>query len=47
MRIHYVVTSLEGGGAEFIIPDVVNVIRDLGHDLHVYVCEPRDRKTEP
>ena len=47
MRIHYVVTSLEGGGAEFIIPDVVNVIRDLGHDLHVYVCEPRDRKAEP
>ena len=47
MRIHYVVTSLEGGGAEFVIPDIVNVIRDLGHDLHVFVCEPRDRLAEP
>jgi glycosyltransferase involved in cell wall biosynthesis len=47
MRIHYVVTSLEGGGAEFVIPDIVNVIRDLGHELHVFVCEPRDRLAEP
>lgn len=47
MRIHYLVTSLEGGGAEFVIPDIVNVIRDLGHDVHVVVCEPRDRKAEP
>ncbi|PTR23965.1 glycosyltransferase involved in cell wall biosynthesis [Luteibacter sp. OK325] len=47
MRIHYLVTSLEGGGAEFVIPDIVNVIRDLGHELHVFVCEPRDRLAEP
>jgi glycosyltransferase involved in cell wall biosynthesis len=47
MRIHYLVTSLEGGGAEFVIPDIVNVIRDLGHELHVVVCEPRDRLAEP
>jgi len=47
MRIHYLVTSLEGGGAEFVIPDIVNVIRELGHDLHVFVCEPRDRLAEP
>ena len=27
MRIHYVITSLESGGAEFIIPDIAKVIR--------------------
>ena len=47
MRIHYVVTSLEGGGAEFIIPDIARVVMDLGHDFHVYALKPRDRKTEP
>jgi glycosyltransferase involved in cell wall biosynthesis len=47
MRIHYVVTSLESGGAEFIIPDIAKVIRDLGHEFHVFACEPRDRMAEP
>jgi glycosyltransferase involved in cell wall biosynthesis len=47
MRIHYVVTSLEGGGAEFIIPDIARVIMDLGHELHVFALKPRDRMTEP
>jgi glycosyltransferase involved in cell wall biosynthesis len=47
MRIHYVVTSLESGGAEFSIPDIANVIRDLGHEFHVFACEPRDRMAEP
>lgn len=47
MRIHYLVTSLEGGGAEFIIPDIAKVIMDLGHELHVFALKPRDRKTEP
>ena len=47
MRIYYLVTSLERGGAEFIIPDIANVIRDLGHELHVFACEPRDRMAEP
>ncbi|HVI57047.1 MAG TPA: glycosyltransferase [Luteibacter sp.] len=47
MRIHYVVTSLESGGAEFSIPDIANVIRGLGHDFHVFACEPRDRMAEP
>jgi len=47
MRIHYVVTSLESGGAEFSIPAIAKVIQDLGHELHVYACEPRDRVAEP
>lgn len=47
MRIHYVVTSLESGGAEFSIPAIARVIHDLGHDFHVFACEPRDRGAEP
>jgi glycosyltransferase involved in cell wall biosynthesis len=47
MRIHYLITSLESGGAEFVIPDIAKVIRDLGHELHVFVCEPRNRMAEP
>ena len=47
MRIYYLVTSLERGGAEFIIPDIANVVRDLGHDFQVFSCEPRDRMAEP
>lgn len=47
MRIHYVVTALESGGAAFIIPDIARVVRDLGHEFHVYVLEPRDRMAEP
>jgi glycosyltransferase involved in cell wall biosynthesis len=47
MRIYYLVTSLESGGAEFSIPQIATVIRDLGHEFHVYVCEPRDRMAEP
>src|SRR3982751_4336485 len=46
MRIHYVVTSLESGGAEFSIPDIAKVIRGLGHDFHVFALEPRDRLAE-
>ena len=46
MLIHYLVTSLERGGAEFSIPSIVQVLRNLGHEVHVYVCEPRDRVAE-
>jgi glycosyltransferase involved in cell wall biosynthesis len=47
MRVHYLVTSLEKGGAEFAIPNIVREIRTLSADLHVYVFEPRDRLAEP
>lgn len=47
MQIHYLVTSLESGGAEFSIPAIADTIRDLGHDIHVFACEPRDRMAEP
>lgn len=47
MRIYYVMTSLESGGAEFSVPAIARVIRDLGHEFHVFACEPRDRMAEP
>jgi glycosyltransferase involved in cell wall biosynthesis len=47
MRIHYLVTSMERGGAEFSIPDIATVLRNLGHEFHVFACEPRDRMAEP
>jgi len=47
MRIHYLITSLERGGAEFSVPDIVQVLRHHGHEVHVFACEPRDRMAEP
>jgi len=47
MRIYFPVTSLEGGGALFSIPAIGKVIRDLGHEFHVFACEPRGRMAEP
>lgn len=42
MKIHYLVTSLEGGGAEFAIPSIVQSLEHEGHDVSVTACEPRD-----
>lgn len=42
MKIHYLVTSLEGGGGTFAIPDIVRTLQGLGHDVTIIVCEPRD-----
>lgn len=42
MKIHYLVTSLETGGAEFAIPNIVRTLQDLGHDVSIIACEPRD-----
>ena len=46
MLIYYLVTSLESGGAELMIPDITTAIRDAGHHAHVFACEPRDRVAE-
>lgn len=46
MRIHYIVTSLENGGAEFSIPAIAQVVQSLGHEFRVFACEPRDRGAE-
>lgn len=42
MKIHYLVTSLETGGAEFAIPNIVKTLQSLGHEVSVIACEPRD-----
>ncbi|MXV43529.1 glycosyltransferase [Saccharibacter sp. 17.LH.SD] len=47
MKIHYIVTSLETGGAEFAIPQVVKTIEQFGHSVDVTACEPRDMGAAP
>lgn len=44
MKIHYLVTSLENGGAEFAIPSILNTLRKYGCEIQVTFCEPRDMK---
>ena len=47
MKIHYLVTSLETGGAEFAIPDIVKTLQKLGHEVSIFACEPRDMGAAP
>lgn len=47
MKIHYLVTSLETGGAEFAIPDIVTTLQSLGHQVSIIACEPRDMGAAP
>ncbi len=47
MKIHYLVTSLETGGAEFAIPDIVQTLEQLGHQVSIIACEPRDMGAAP
>lgn len=47
MKIHYLVTSLETGGAEFAIPDIVTTLQNLGHEVSIIACEPRDLGAVP
>ncbi|CAI3957106.1 glycosyltransferase [Commensalibacter papalotli (ex Botero et al. 2024)] len=45
MKIYYVISSLEGGGAEFIIPDLADFFKSQGHSFKVLACLPRDMET--
>ncbi|MCP1216381.1 glycosyltransferase [Acetobacter orientalis] len=47
MKIHYLVTSLENGGAEFAIPSIVQSLQRHGCEVKVIACEPRDMKAAP
>ncbi|GBQ07463.1 glycosyltransferase [Saccharibacter floricola] len=47
MKIHYIVTSLETGGAEFAIPTIINAIKKEGHSVDITACEPRDMGAAP
>lgn len=42
MKIHYLVTSLENGGAEFAIPSILKTLRNSGCEVQLTACEPRD-----
>lgn len=39
MKINYIITSLECGGAEFAMIDIIKEIRALGHHVTVTACE--------
>ena len=45
MKIYYLVTSLEGGGAEFLIPVICEFFIQQGHDVEVLACLPKDMTT--
>ena len=47
MKIHYLITSLESGGAEAAVPRIVAVMRVAGHEVEVTACEPRDMAAAP
>ncbi len=47
MKIHYLITSLESGGAEAAVPRIVEVMRGAGHTVEVTACEPRDMVAAP
>lgn len=47
MKVHYLVTSLENGGAEFAIPSIVQSLQRHGCEVKVIACEPRDMKAAP
>ncbi|MDI2112519.1 glycosyltransferase [Commensalibacter nepenthis] len=45
MKIYYVISSLEGGGAEFVLPDLADFFISQGHEFKVLACLPRDMET--
>ncbi|QDH15152.1 glycosyltransferase [Oecophyllibacter saccharovorans] len=44
MKIFYLMSSFEGGGASATLPDLLALIRERGHDVEVVACEARDMK---
>lgn len=47
MKIFYIVSSLEGGGAEFAIPDIVSALEAAGGEVRLFACERRDGMAAP
>ena len=45
MKIYYIVSSFDGGGAEFVIPDLINLFKKLGHSVELFGCIPRNMET--
>lgn len=47
MKVHYLITSLETGGAAAIIPDLVQLLEARGHRVRVTALEPRGAGMAP
>jgi glycosyltransferase involved in cell wall biosynthesis len=43
VHIHYLLTDLNGAGAALPVPELVRVMREEGHTVHVLALLPRDR----
>lgn len=44
MRIHYLLTDLNGGGAALPVPELVALMREQGHSVRVLALLPKDRR---
>ncbi len=44
MRIHYLLTDLNSGGAAQPVPDLIALMREQGHSVRVLALLPKDRK---
>lgn len=42
VKILYLITSLENGGTQFVIPQIVEVFQQYGHSVEIVSCEARD-----
>lgn len=47
MKIAYLINSVEGGGAAFPVPDIVQVLQSRGHEVVIFALTPRDRLAAP
>ena len=44
MRISYLINGFNGGGAAFPVPDLIGLMRDLGHEVRVHGLMLQDGK---
>ncbi|QHI96181.1 glycosyltransferase [Aristophania vespae] len=42
MKIHYLVTSFDGGGAEFAMIPILRLFRQAGHEIEITACQAGD-----
>lgn len=45
MKIYYIVSSFDGGGAEFVIPGLIQFLKKMGHSVELFGCIPRNMET--
>jgi len=47
MKMAYITSSLEGGGAQLQIPNVIGVLRDSGVKVKIFALTRRDGRALP